>query len=96
MELPILLTAVTIVLLLILSVPIAAALGLGVMVGMIAGDLPPEFMMQKVFSSLDSFPLLAVPFFILAGEIMQKAAWPTRCCASPAAWWGTSPAAWPT
>lgn len=72
MELPILLTAVTIVLLLILSVPIAAALGLGVMVGMIAGDLPPEFMMQKVFSSLDSFPLLAVPFFILAGEIMQK------------------------
>ena len=72
MELPIILTAATIVLLLILSVPIAAALGLGVMVGMIAGDLPPEFMMQKVFSSLDSFPLLAVPLFILAGEIMQK------------------------
>ncbi len=72
MELPIILTAATIVLLLILSVPIAAALGLGVMVGMVAGDLPPEFMMQKVFSSLDSFPLLAVPLFILAGEIMQK------------------------
>lgn len=72
MELPILLTTATAILLLMFSVPIAAALGLGVAVGMIAGDLPPEFLIQKVFSSLDSFPLLAVPFFILAGEVMQK------------------------
>lgn len=72
MELPILLTAATAILLLMFSVPIAAALGLGVAVGMIAGDLPPEFLIQKAFSSLDSFPLLAVPFFILAGEVMQK------------------------
>ncbi len=28
--------------------------------------------MQKLVLSLDSFPLLAVPFFILSGEIMQK------------------------
>lgn len=72
MELPILLTALTIVVLLFLSVPIAAALGLGVVVGVVASDLPPEFMMQKIFASLDSFPLLAVPLFILAGELMQK------------------------
>ena len=72
MELPILLTAATAILLLMFSVPIAAALGLGVAVGTIAGDLPPEFLIQKAFSSLDSFPLLAVPFFILAGEVMQK------------------------
>ena len=37
-----------------------------------AGDLPTEFLMQKLVLSLDSFPLLAVPFFILSGEIMQK------------------------
>lgn len=28
--------------------------------------------MQKLVLSLDSFPLLAVPFFVLSGEIMQK------------------------
>lgn len=72
MELPIVLTALTIIVLLLLSVPIAASIGLGVVVGVVASGLPPEFMMQKVFASLDSFPLLAVPLFILAGEIMQK------------------------
>lgn len=29
-------------------------------------------MMQKMYMALDSFPLLAVPLFILSGEIMQK------------------------
>ncbi len=72
MELPIILTIITMVTLLCLSVPIAASISLSVVVGLLAGDLPPEFMMEKIVSSLDSFPLLAVPFFILAGEIMQK------------------------
>lgn len=43
-----------------------------VAVAVLFGDLPPEFLLQKMFTSIDSFPLLAVPFFILAGEIMQK------------------------
>lgn len=72
MEFPIILTIVTMVVLLVCSAPIAVAIGLSVVVGCIAGDLPMEFMMEKMVTSLDSFPLLAVPFFILAGEIMQK------------------------
>ncbi len=72
MELPVILTAITIVTLLCLSVPIAISIGLGVVVGVLAGDLPPEFVIEKMVASLDAFPLLAVPFFILAGEIMQK------------------------
>lgn len=72
MELPILLAAVTLVVFLIVSVPIGVAIGSSVVVALLAGDLPPEFLMQKLFFSLDSFPLLAVPFFILSGEIMQK------------------------
>lgn len=72
MELPIVLTIATMVLLLLFSTPIAVAIGMSVVVGVIAGDLPPEFLLEKMLSSLDSFPLLAVPFFILAGEIMQK------------------------
>ena len=40
--------------------------------GMMVGGLPPVFLAQKMYSALDSFPLLAVPFFIVAGDIMQK------------------------
>ena len=72
MELPILLAIITLIVCLTLSVSIGVSIGLCVSVAVIVGDLPVEFLMQKMFSSLDSFPLLAVPFFILAGEIMQK------------------------
>lgn len=72
MEWPIILAAITLVSLLILSVPIGVAIGSSVLVAVMAGDLPAEFLMQKLVLSLDSFPLLAVPFFILSGEIMQK------------------------
>ena len=72
MEFPIVCVALTLVVLLILSVPIGVSIALSVAAGILAGDLPPEFLMQKMFLSLDSFPLVAVPFFILAGEIMQK------------------------
>jgi len=58
---------------LILSVPIGIAIGLSVAVGIVFGDiLPSAFLIQKMFTSLDVFPLMAVPFFVMAGEIMQK------------------------
>ncbi|RRD70773.1 MULTISPECIES: TRAP transporter large permease [unclassified Desulfovibrio] len=72
MEWPIALAAIALVALLILSVPIGVAIGSSVVVAVMAGDLPAEFLLQKLVLSLDSFPLLAVPFFILSGEIMQK------------------------
>lgn len=72
MELPILLGIITLISFLILSVPIGISIGSCVAVAILFGDLPPEFLIQKMFTSIDSFPLLAVPFFILAGEIMQK------------------------
>ena len=57
-----------------LSIPIGIAIGLSVLVGMFIGEqqMQSAFLMQKMISSLDLFPLMAVPFFILAGEIMQK------------------------
>lgn len=72
MDLPILLIAVFLPILLILSVPIGVALGLSVVIAVVSGGIPVQFLMQKMFFSLDTFPLLAVPFFIMAGEIMQK------------------------
>src|ERR1700741_3215448 len=35
-------------------------------------DVPTEQIQTSMFGSLDSFPLLAVPFFVLAGEIMAQ------------------------
>src|ERR1700728_4618 len=35
-------------------------------------DVPTETIQTYMFSGLDNFPLLAVPFFVLAGEIMAQ------------------------
>ncbi|MCQ4636816.1 TRAP transporter large permease [Anaerovorax odorimutans] len=56
-----------------LGMPIAFALGCTVVVG--AATVPGlSFMtiMQTSFAAIDSFTLVAIPFFILAGEIMLK------------------------
>ena len=67
---------------LILSLPIGIAIGLSVAVGIVFGDmLPSAFLIQKMFTSLDMFPLMAVPFFIMAGEIMQKGSMAQRLLA---------------
>jgi C4-dicarboxylate transporter DctM subunit len=73
MDSSILLIFISLALFLILSVPIGIAIGLSVAVGIVFGDiLPSAFLIQKMFTSLDVFPLMAVPFFVMAGEIMQK------------------------
>ncbi|GAE33737.1 TRAP-type C4-dicarboxylate transport system [Halalkalibacter akibai JCM 9157] len=59
--------------LLFLSVPIGISIGLSTLIAiMYSGSLPLEFLAKELVTSVDSFPLMAVPFFILAGEIMGK------------------------
>lgn len=59
--------------LLILTVPIGISLGIASLIAIVySGSLPTEFLMKELVNSIDSFPLMAVPFFILAGEIMGK------------------------
>jgi tripartite ATP-independent transporter DctM subunit len=55
-----------------ISVPVAVAIGLAALVG-IAGftNLPMLVTAQQVFIALDRFPLAAIPFFILAGNLMD-------------------------
>lgn len=61
------------VLFLLVSVPIGIALGLATLVTMIySGSLPLPFLFKEMVTAVDSFPIMAVPFFILAGEIMGK------------------------
>ena len=56
---------------LLIGMPIWIGLLLAVMAGMTISDLPLMVIVQKTFTSIDSFPMLAIPFFILAGAIME-------------------------
>lgn len=59
--------------LLALSVPIAVAIGLASVIAIVfASDLPINVLAQKAFTSIDSFSLMAIPFFIFAGTLMEK------------------------
>lgn len=57
-------------LLAVFGVPLAVALGLGVIVTLVAYDLPLALLPQSMYTSMNSFLLVAVPLFILAGNIM--------------------------
>ena len=58
---------------LLIGVPIAVSLGVSALVAIYFGStLPLSVITQKAFTSLDSFPLLAIPFFMLAGILMGK------------------------
>jgi len=58
-----------------LNLPIAFAIGLGCLAGMLyIGDIPVAVAAQRMVVALDSFPLLAVPLFMLAGEVMTVGA----------------------
>lgn len=62
-------------LLLALGVPVAFAMAISVFAAVSFGSTYPNIVLVKeMFSGLDSFPLLAVPFFILAAEIMTGGA----------------------
>lgn len=59
--------------LLIIGAPIAFSLGISALAALLAeGRLPLSVIPQRLFTSTDSFVLLAVPFFVLAGELMQN------------------------
>src|SRR5699024_12515183 len=61
-------------LLMFIGVPIAVSLGLSSLITMVfATNSSPNVIIQKAFTSLDSFQLMAVPFFILAGVVMCTA-----------------------
>lgn len=62
----------TLFIFIVVGIPIAYSLGLSTFVAILCkGSLPLIVMPQRLFTATDSFPLLAVPFFILAGELMQ-------------------------
>ncbi len=61
------------------GVPVAIAMaGSALVYILITGNIPPLVVFHRMISGIDSFPLLAVPFFILAGNLMNNAGITTR------------------
>lgn len=55
-----------------LTVPIGIALGLATLITIVTmSGIPTVIVSQNAFAALDSFPLMAIPFFILAGNLMK-------------------------
>lgn len=66
---------IAIVVLLVLGMPVAFALGISAWLAILVdGQFPQLVVLKEMFTGLDSFPLLAVPFFILAAELMTGGA----------------------
>ena len=63
----------TLILLLVLNVPVAVSIGVAAILGVVTGGLPinPVVVAQRMFTSADSFPFMAIPFFMLAGGLME-------------------------
>ena len=70
---PILVLIVTFFAFMILNMPLGIAIAASSLCSMAAADLPGILLPQRMFGQLNSFSLMAVPIFILAGEIMERA-----------------------
>ncbi|MCA3264939.1 MAG: TRAP transporter large permease subunit, partial [Azospirillum sp.] len=61
-----------------MGVPVAYALGLAAICAALWLDIPLEAIALKTSDGMDDFPLLAIPYFILAGAIMAEGGMATR------------------
>ncbi len=60
------------IILLLFNVPIALCLGISSMLGIIFMDVPLSVVPMQIYAGIGKTTLLAIPFFILAGVIMDK------------------------
>ncbi len=62
----------TFVILLVIGVPVAFCLGLASLATLLYLDIPMVVAFQRMAAGIDVFALLAIPFFIYAGELMNQ------------------------
>ncbi len=61
-----------------IGVPLFAAVGLSTALALILIDIPMTLLSQTAFTSLQPFPLLTIPLFVLAGRLMEVGGMATR------------------
>ena len=63
----------TFILLVVLTVPIGYAIGMATLVTLVFfSNTPLVLITQNAITGVDSFPLMAIPFFMLAGNLMSS------------------------
>ncbi len=67
-----LLLIILLLLLAFLGIPICFSLGIATIAAMVYGGMPLLVVPQKMFTGIDSVPLLAIPLFLLAGNLMAR------------------------
>lgn len=60
------------IVMLIIGVPVALALGMSTLITLMYIDLPITVVGQRIFTALDSSSIMAIPFFVLAGNLMTQ------------------------
>ena len=63
---------------LLLNVPIAISLGMSSVLTLVSMDLPLSVIPSNMYASTSKFVLLAIPFFILGGNVMERSGISTR------------------
>lgn len=64
---------ITLIICFLINVPIGFALALASLASLIvSGSMPIAMIPQRMVAGTNSFPLLAIPFFMLAGAIMER------------------------
>lgn len=65
------------IILIFLSVPIGISLGIATLITIVVSEtLPLSFLPQALINAVDNFPIMAVPFFILAGRLWEEVVCP--------------------
>lgn len=65
---------ISFLILLFINTPVAFAMGIASLLAVwLKSDLPLNMLVTRMFVAVDSFPLMAIPFFIMAGTIMNAA-----------------------
>ena len=78
----------TFVLLIMIKCPITFSMIISTAFTMLYIQVPVMTLVQQMSKQLNSFSLLAIPFFILMGEIMLQAVYPAACWPSQMYAWG--------
>ena len=65
-------TLIAFLILIILGTPIVFALGVSAALTIFMADIPMSIVSQRMYAGLDSFTIMAIPFFVLAGIIMER------------------------
>jgi tripartite ATP-independent transporter DctM subunit len=71
---------ISFVLLLIIGFPIAFCLLAGSIIYLVIQEYPLTLITQRMFEGMNGFPLLAVPFFVLTGQLLLKGRLLRRMC----------------